>query len=522
MPPAGLYRESALSEVVGFVLLIAVIITAFSLYVTYGVPIQGRDNEIRHMDVVKDSFTTYKIGVDSLWGTMRTNAETDATFAMGTRGASAQGTMGILPLVAPVGSSGVLSINRRTASPEIFQISSSSYITNKMARSADPELTLTSAPAYVHYTNPPEALVVNITGITTLGKGTSPARAVIVSGTDSHGESWQAWINVTPVSTFYLGYVMPTPHTACSAAQSQNGTAITVADTTGAPACLVPITSSQYTGTSLTLSVFKNTTQTLSNVPLYSAVTPQSPYSVDLLDPAYGLGPPIQGSSSIAYQISDPQMEGLAATVSGQYAYILQPGYTYTVPLGSIQYDALNHYWIRQSYYYQMGGVFLSQYDGVLPYLSPAVSFTYDKANPGLIDIVVAAIAFDQNNALSIGGSAPVQIGTTMDSDSGDLPYAALTANTMNATITITSPDSRAITMWRDYFEEAANRTGGIPNDQDLYVVGNTTTSAYISFKGTFDPTKNSGINAATPDISLRVKTVNLTAAVIGTGGTST
>ena len=63
---AGWNREAGLSEVVGFVLIIALLMAVFSLYLTYGVPAQGRENEILHMGVVKDQFIAYKIGLDSL------------------------------------------------------------------------------------------------------------------------------------------------------------------------------------------------------------------------------------------------------------------------------------------------------------------------------------------------------------------------------------------------------------------------------------------------------------------------
>ena len=54
-------NEDALSEVIGFILIIVIIITAFSLYLTYAVPAQGRDNEIQHMGEVKDELVGYKI-----------------------------------------------------------------------------------------------------------------------------------------------------------------------------------------------------------------------------------------------------------------------------------------------------------------------------------------------------------------------------------------------------------------------------------------------------------------------------
>jgi hypothetical protein len=59
--------ESGLSEVIGFVLIIGLIVVVASLYLTYGVPAQGRENEIVHMNEIKDQFVGYKLSLDSLF-----------------------------------------------------------------------------------------------------------------------------------------------------------------------------------------------------------------------------------------------------------------------------------------------------------------------------------------------------------------------------------------------------------------------------------------------------------------------
>ena len=51
-------RDQASSEVIGFVLIIAIIMAAFSLYLVYGVPVQGRENEINHMNDINDQFVS--------------------------------------------------------------------------------------------------------------------------------------------------------------------------------------------------------------------------------------------------------------------------------------------------------------------------------------------------------------------------------------------------------------------------------------------------------------------------------
>src|SRR5665647_1674855 len=60
-------NDEALSEVVGFVLILALVMAAVSLYITYVVPAQGREDEIQKMTQVRDWFVNYKTQADTLW-----------------------------------------------------------------------------------------------------------------------------------------------------------------------------------------------------------------------------------------------------------------------------------------------------------------------------------------------------------------------------------------------------------------------------------------------------------------------
>lgn len=59
--------EGGISEVVGFVFILAVVVGGLSLYLIYGVPVLGREAEISHMDDVRGWFVDYKTGIDQLW-----------------------------------------------------------------------------------------------------------------------------------------------------------------------------------------------------------------------------------------------------------------------------------------------------------------------------------------------------------------------------------------------------------------------------------------------------------------------
>ena len=101
-------RDDALSEVVGFVLLLALIVVALSLYQVYGVPAAGRENEIAHMNQVKDRFVDYKIALDSLWLNDREGVLLSTAFDLGTGAATTAGSALSFPILSPAGSGGTL------------------------------------------------------------------------------------------------------------------------------------------------------------------------------------------------------------------------------------------------------------------------------------------------------------------------------------------------------------------------------------------------------------------------------
>ena len=75
--------EAGLSEVIGFVLIIGLIIVVASLYLTYGVPAQGRENEILHMNMIKDQFVSYKLSLDSLFTNNKVGTTVSNSFNLG-------------------------------------------------------------------------------------------------------------------------------------------------------------------------------------------------------------------------------------------------------------------------------------------------------------------------------------------------------------------------------------------------------------------------------------------------------
>lgn len=104
-------NEDALSEIVGFVLILALVVVASTLYLMYVVPAEGREDEIEHMNKVQDRFVSYKTSVDGLW--MRSLADLSipgtrgvslsTSFDLGTGGGNTQSSGLFLSFMRPIG-----------------------------------------------------------------------------------------------------------------------------------------------------------------------------------------------------------------------------------------------------------------------------------------------------------------------------------------------------------------------------------------------------------------------------------
>lgn len=127
--------DVAISEVVGFVLLLALVIAALSLYTIYVVPVNGREDEIVQMTYVEEKFTDYKLTLDALWTSRLINTRgpspvlnvnpviSSTVIRLGNGGNSQQSGISF-PLFNPIASSATITIK---PTGDTFDIDSSSY-----------------------------------------------------------------------------------------------------------------------------------------------------------------------------------------------------------------------------------------------------------------------------------------------------------------------------------------------------------------------------------------------------------
>ncbi|HWS21034.1 MAG TPA: hypothetical protein VN227_00150 [Methanoregula sp.] len=461
------HRESGLSEVIGFVLIIGLIVVVASLYLTYGVPAQGRENEIVHMNEVKDQFVGYKLSLDSLFNNNKVGTTVSNSFTLGTAGGYSQGTISFIPIMSPVSSSGVIAINDRTKEPEILSFTSRSLILNNTVNDA------VDLPAGID--NVPEHIYVTISGITPndLSKDT-------YYGVEINGSGWLATVNLTPRFAYYDTYSI-VQLASCPPGQ------VVGMNPGGGVNCLVSTPASNYTGSDISVTVIKGNIPTVQDLTVYKTISPGT-YTVDLMDDAYGMKSSLQIPDNLFLSPTLDKFDTLHYTShikgNGNVTY----GFTemnYTVPpitLGSLEYRGQNSYWIPQTYYYQLGGVFLSQADGNTVYkLPPEISFNYNNdpvVTKKIVTVNINALTFDPNNRGIVGGSSSIQVKTHLDSVTM-LPYAPGSANTKWITIAVNTTNNQSRTMWKNYFDYTAT-VAGVPH----FTTGIAGNESYITIHG--------------------------------------
>ena len=120
--------DHGLSEVIGFVLILALIIVAISIWMTYVVPAEGRKQEISHMDYVGDWFLDFKISADSLWMNKEIGVTDSSTLTLGSKEGNTQTSGLFLPMMQPIGSSGSLAINNTLDTITVTTGNNQSYV----------------------------------------------------------------------------------------------------------------------------------------------------------------------------------------------------------------------------------------------------------------------------------------------------------------------------------------------------------------------------------------------------------
>jgi len=449
---ASEWQETALSEVIGFILILAIITAAASLYVVYVVPAQGREAEIEHMEYIRGEFTDYKIGIDSLWINERVDVTLSRTVSLGTLGGKTEGTFLNLPIFQPYGSSGTMVMNGRadSISYEILGAIVEDYPGNY-------------SPGYNPIESPPRHLYVQF-------KSTDTGAGEGIQLTPDNGD-WEVLLNVTSiVISAQTGPVGPLPTLTYTSSGGNRFDDVEyyIRDV------LVPwsedVDSSLSSEPALTITVIKNGNETLTNWVIKRNIQDNVYYLVDLLDPAYGLGDDVDYSFKLLRNGNDVPGELITDTIITNYP--VPVGYSsipsHIIPdhtMGTLEYLSNNYYWIQQNYYYQNGAVFLEQPDdGSVVKVLPLITLTSD--HPGWVTVQVTDIVITSPTQ-SLGGTGSAEVTSFItyvingETESG-IQFARGIPNAETLVITVNADSEQSALAWDGVFRQA--KTIGLQN----------------------------------------------------------
>jgi hypothetical protein len=130
----------------------------------------------------------------------------------------------------------------------------------------------------------------------------------------------------------------------------------------------------------------------------------------------------------------------------------------YAVRLNTLEYTSQNNYWIQQRYYYQTGGVFLSQSDGSTCRISPPFSFNAASTTSGTQLGIVKLEPIQLIGGSTIGGNGPVRVDTYMRTPAS--PVVLQPNRYVNISLNVTGNETAQ--MWMTVLNDTAAR-GAIP-----------------------------------------------------------
>ncbi|MFH0966850.1 MAG: hypothetical protein V1862_04115 [Methanobacteriota archaeon] len=443
----GYTREQGLSEVIGFLMIVALLAILFSMYLVYVVPIQGRDAEIAHMDLVKEQMTGVKMDIDSLIVNKKLNYPIQRTIPLGTSPGSASGAFSLIPMQTYTGSSGTLTVNTNPGGN--LEI----YIRGTGVRS-NPQNQINNADFSV-----PAIPIVGSTSFITI----NPQSFIL-----SYNISSQA--NLSPNITI-----------------SSNNWSVT--------AQVVPRYEKEFVNWSpgspsdLTITIRKDANLTMDNLTIAGDVSnTHNPYPINLYDWGYGLADSLQRTYNFTCLVNGVQT--IPRYSVGQTVYIpltnerVVPGtfFNSTVPevayglavshnLSTFEYESQNRYWVNQKYQYQWGGMFINQSDGTSVLYTPPISInnTYGVIQINLLDMNIQTY----NSAITktdIGGNQMNPTLVSLRNLSTSIGGMELIDEPMNADyliVSTTNPTPQEQTKWMNafnYIQLSAERTGKVAN----------------------------------------------------------
>jgi hypothetical protein len=450
-------KGRAITEAIGFVLILAVVIATISIYLIYLMPAMGRENEIAQMTGVKERFTEFKLNIDSLWTSRQCTSEYGPALSLGS--GAETGILSFFPFFSPQKAGAVLALNQRAESITItsdsyFTVSSGGYNESRV-------ITATPANLYVNTTPGNFYISVSTTDLQT-------QMGVLLST-----PTWNAWVNITP-NYFYANRFNWTLNESHYIQNFWNWTDY------------------MLVSTDLTVSTNLGGRPIVTSLPVYRNISTLTVYTVDLMSPVYGISAQFQSPQTISASTS--QGSGITATSDIRYGFVPMTSGS-TQAMGSVEYRSNNLYYTPQTYYYQMGGVFLEQSDGSTNEIPPDISISMAHGAPK-VDIGEILI-LGGIDTTEMSGSGPITV-TSAVTDITRFPLPAGN-NTRWVNLSIQAASVNAARMWNTTLTDLATQAG-LPSN--AYTSGTAGNGAFLNITGSLQ----------TYDIQLSITKVNVSA----------
>jgi hypothetical protein len=388
----GRTKEQGLSEVIGFLMIVALLGTLFSMYLIYVVPIQGKDAEISHMKYITQQFIDIKSDIDSLIINDRINIPIARSFELGTLSSSGQGSLSIIPIQSFLEAAGTLVVNEQmdnfTVRGVFKTYNEPSYFMNVVNH---------LHPDWVQIFNDREHLYVYYPGINTSNSSIKGNITYSVENGTFH---------IFNETRYFIN-------------ESVTGDKWGI-NTTNNPANLPEEnkTFSIRQRTDIILEIYNHTPD--GDYLQYQRTLLENAYPGGHLFDLYdGNEITINNSSFLNYTHAsalgtDDTNPSASDMVSSTWESILQIPHR----LGSLQYWSQNRYWINQELLYEMGGLFLKQNEGVSIMLIPSLAVTPvpPKTTDGVYRFRVSLVDVAITDTNDVSGTKSAQVFAKVDS----------------------------------------------------------------------------------------------------------
>jgi hypothetical protein len=456
---SGRVTDDGLSEVIGFILIIAIIVILGSLYMTYVVPSQGRDAEIQHMQNVEKFFTDFKMNIDALWYNNQIGVSFNQILYLGTGGQTSAGAFSIFPIMQPVSSSGRVSISEypkiilsidgvfsnitsegSVGSEDEYLAIFADYSTNVYPDDFPPydphTLTIWSGGSNISMVNPLE--LVNWIAILEV------KNATLRQDDLKNVLNWTEHPETREVSHFEI---------------------------------------LNYPVKEVTISVVKNGNKTLEDEVIYRGLIAEGSWNetipINLMEEAYGLSDERISNLNLNYQYTNSAGSTITKNSPIQYCYPngscsntpnlnINERVVTTEPIriGTFNYSSRNPYWINQEYIYQFGEVQLKQGNVIQSKInSNWIQGTGTGGTVTNLDINLISLYGDS----TVASQDAVQIDTNIVDIRENILYDGSSwyklmddfyQNAESFSITIETSSNEQARYWYDSLNETLNRIG--------------------------------------------------------------